>query len=84
LEKPTRPDIAYAVHQCARFSAEPKQQHGEAIRWIARYLKGTRDKGIILTPDADEQLEIYVDTDFAGYWDPEGTDDKDTARSRHG
>jgi hypothetical protein len=84
LEKATRPDIAYAVHQCAKFSAEPKRQHGEAIRWIARYLKGTRDKGIILTPDADKQLEVYVDADFACNWDPEETDHKDTARSRHG
>jgi hypothetical protein len=29
-------------------------------------------------------LEVYVDADFAGNWDPKETDDKDTARSRHG
>jgi hypothetical protein len=27
LEKSTRPDIAYAVHQCARFSNDPKESH---------------------------------------------------------
>jgi hypothetical protein len=37
LEKSTRPDIAYAVHQCARFSSCPKQSHAEAVKYICRY-----------------------------------------------
>ena len=32
LEKSTRPDLAYAAHQCARFSTQPKKEHGEALR----------------------------------------------------
>ena len=31
LEKGTRPDIAYATHQLARFSSNPKQSHGDAV-----------------------------------------------------
>ena len=31
LEKSTRPEIAYAVHQCARFCATPKKSHGDAV-----------------------------------------------------
>ena len=34
LEKCTRSDIAYATHQCARFSTCPKTEHGAAVRWI--------------------------------------------------
>jgi hypothetical protein len=30
----TRSDISYTVHQCARFSQSPKQEHGKAIRWL--------------------------------------------------
>jgi hypothetical protein len=84
LEKSTRPDIAYAVHQCARFSVDPKVEHASAVRWIGRYLKGTRDKGFIIKPDSTG-LEVFVDADFSGNWDPEVAHmDKDTARSRHG
>jgi hypothetical protein len=36
LEKSTRPDIAYAVHQCARFSANPKKSHANAVKQIVR------------------------------------------------
>ena len=54
------------------------------MRWLGRYLHGTKDKGIILKPDASKDLEVYVDADFAGNWDPTETSDKDTARSRHG
>ena len=59
-------------------------EHGGAIRWLARYLKGTRDKGTYLRPDITRGIEIYVDADFAGNWDQKETQDRDTARSRHG
>jgi hypothetical protein len=38
----TRPDIAYVVHQCARFSHNPKRSHEIGVKHIARYLKGTQ------------------------------------------
>ena len=31
LEKSTRPELAYAVHQAARFSEEPKKSHTEFV-----------------------------------------------------
>jgi len=84
LEKGSRPEIAYIVHQCARFSTSPKIEHTKAIRWLGRYLRSTKDKGMILHPDKSKGLELFVDADFAGNWDPENTADIDTARSRHG
>ena len=84
LEKGSRPEIAYIVHQCARFSISPKVEHTRAIRWLGRYLRQTKDKGMILRPDRSKGLELFVDADFAGNWDPENTADIDTARSRHG
>jgi Reverse transcriptase (RNA-dependent DNA polymerase) len=85
LEKATRSDISYAVHQCARFVSDPKVEHGDAVRWLVRYLKGTRDKGTIMRPATDKELEVYVDASFCGDWDPkEAARDRDTARSRHG
>jgi Reverse transcriptase (RNA-dependent DNA polymerase) len=84
LEKSTRPDIAYAVHQCARFSSDPKIEHGRAVRWLARYLLATKDKGLILQPSGNA-LEVYVDADFAGNYNIEdASEEKYTARSRYG
>lgn len=84
LEKCTRPDIAYAAHQCARFTEAPKVEHAKAVRWLARYLKGTRDEGIILEPDESKHLNMYVDADFAGNWNRDEAEERDNARSRHG
>ena len=72
------------MHQCARFCEDPKEEHGQALKWLGRYLHGTADEGITLKP-SDGQLDLYVDSDFAGNWDPEiaGTDPS-TARSRTG
>ncbi len=85
LAQSTRPDIAYAVHQCARFSANPKKEHGMAVTWLGRYLKGTRDKGLIMKPEGGQDLICNVDADFAGNWDKdEALNDPDTARSRSG
>ena len=84
LEKSSRPDIAYATHQCARFSSNPKREHGQAVRWLGRYLKGTSDKGVILKPDTNKELKLFVDADYAGNWDPNESQHRDTSRSRHG
>jgi Reverse transcriptase (RNA-dependent DNA polymerase) len=65
LEKSTRPDIAYAVHQCARFASNPKFEHGKAVKHIGQYLLGTKDKGIECKP-TKESVESYADADFAG------------------
>ena len=84
LEKSTRPDLAYAVHQCARFSHNPREEHGHAVKWLGRYLKATQDKGITFRP-TDSFLELHVDADFAGNWDKTiAADDPNTAQSRHG
>jgi hypothetical protein len=84
LEKSTRPDISYAVHQCARFSADPKVEHGNAVKWLCRYLAATKGQGLIFRP-TEQSFDCWVDSDFAGNWDPEGASvDIDTARSRTG
>ena len=83
LEKSTSPEIAYAVHQFARFSADPKVKHGEAIKWLGRYLRGTRDKGLIFKP-TDQWFDCWVNADRAGNWDPTDSNHPDTARSRTG
>jgi hypothetical protein len=73
------------VHQCARFVSNPKREHGDAVRWIGRYLKFTHDKGTIYRPIVGTDLEVYVDASFCGDWNQiEAMTDKDTARSRHG
>eukprot|EP00978_Attheya_sp_CCMP212_P035308 scaffold152839_cov109-Attheya_sp.AAC.1 len=85
LEKSTRPDLAYSVHQCARFSSDPKASHAQAVKQIGRYLMANRDKGIILQPDANMGLEDWVDADFCGNWDRAyAVEDPTTARSRSG
>ena len=85
LEKSTRPEIAEAVHQCARFSANPRKSHTEAIKRIGRYLLGTRDEGILMEPGDIESFECWVDASHAGEWTREGAeDDPSTARSRMG
>jgi hypothetical protein len=83
LEKSTRPDIAYAVHQCARFASDPKEEHGKAVKWLGRYLLATRDQGMILNP-SKQSFDCYVDADFCGNWRSDQADDPSTARSRSG
>jgi hypothetical protein len=84
LSTNTRPDIAFAVSQVARFSSNPKQVHSTAIKTIVRYLKRTRDKGMILKPTGTLNLELYVDADFCGLFRAEPDADPNAARSRTG
>ncbi len=84
LLQSTRPEIAMAVHQCARFCNDPKLSHERAVKRIARYLLGTKDKGIICQPDPSRGLECIVDADFAGGWDRGDSDNPENVMSRTG
>ena len=43
LASGTRPDIAQALGDCARYCSNPGRPHWNALKWILRYLVGTRD-----------------------------------------
>ena len=85
LAQNSRPDIAFAVHQCARVSHNPQASHEEAVKRVCRYLKGTRSEGLIFEPDGDVlQLDCYVDADFAGNWGSEDPSNPVSVKSRTG
>jgi hypothetical protein len=80
----SRPDIAFAVHQVARYTFKPTRRHEQALIRIGRYLKGTRDKGLIMSPTDEPQVDCYPDADFAGLYGHEDSQDPHCARSRTG
>jgi len=84
LQGTTRPDIAMAVHQCARFSINPKLSHEKAVKRIARYLLGNKDRGIQFKPDKTKGIQCYVDADFAGCWNKEDPNNPQNVLSRTG
>ena len=82
LAQTTRPDIMYAVHACAKFSSDPRKEHGEAILHIAMYLKGTRTLGLKFKPDPTKGFEDYCNTNFFDNWfRADAPFDPDTAKS---
>jgi hypothetical protein len=84
LSTNTRPDIAFAVSQVARFNHAPKQSHAMAVKRIVRYLAGTRDKGTIMKPDNTLALDSHSDADFAGLYKVDPMEDPSSAKSRMG
>jgi hypothetical protein len=80
----TRPDIAFAVHQCARYTFKPTKRHVTALKRIGRYLKGTQTKGIIMKPSKHIHVDCYPDADFAGLYNHEDSQDPHCIRSRTG
>ena len=84
LSSNSRPDIQFAVHQCARFTYAPRKSHEEAVKHIIRYLQGTIEKGIAFDPQPSMELDCYVDADFAGLWKSEDDQDPVSVKSRTG
>ena len=80
----TRPDLLYSVHQCARFSVNPMLSHEQAVKRICRYLLGTKEQGLIMTPDISVGIDCFVDADFAGNWRKEDAEDRNSLLSRTG
>ena len=78
----TRPDIAYAVNCAARYMFCPKKSHEEALKWIGRYLKVTRNRGLIIKPSSGVlKIDAYPDANFAGMYGYERHDDPSCVKS---
>jgi hypothetical protein len=83
----TRPDITFAVSQCARFQQATRQSHAAALKRIGRYLQHTLDQGMIvkrIPPGDPLTLDLAVDNEFASLWNPQEADDASNCRSRTG
>ena len=70
-----RPDIAHVVRAVSKYMANPGKQHWEAVKWILRYLKGTKEVGLCYRRGS-QTLQGFIDTDLGR--------DADTRRSMTG
>jgi hypothetical protein len=68
LAQTTHPDIMYAMHQIAKYSADPREPHGKAILYLVRYLKKSQELGIHFNPKPEKGFDCYCDADFSGNW----------------
>ena len=71
----SRPDIAYAVNNVAKFSSNPSQEHWVGVKRIFRYLRGTSDYGLLFRKG---------ESDFVGFSDSDWAGDTDDTRSTSG
>ena len=84
LASNSRPEISFAVHQCARFTHNTKHSHEKALLHICKYLQGTKDNGLILRPKNILQVDCYADANFAGLYSVEEPQDSISVKSRTG
>jgi len=63
----TRPDLAQAMSVVSKYMSNPGREHWQAVKWIIRYLKGTRNKSIMFERQHDDAcITGFVDSDYAG------------------
>ena len=73
-----RLDIAYAMSLVSRYMANPGKEHQKELKWILRYLQGTRDYGLVFggqpggykknsreSYGGSDPLEVFVDANYA-------------------
>jgi hypothetical protein len=65
----TRPDIAFAVSQVARFMANPAPEHWSAAIKILAYLRNTSTVGLMYKRNGSPDLQGYVDASYAACLD---------------
>lgn len=81
----SRPEMSYAVNCAARYMFAPKHSHEQALKRIGRYLKATRDRGMVLNPSGNVlKIDCYPDADFAGMYGHEKSNDPACVKSRTG
>ena len=66
LSVSSRPDIAFAVNNLARFNSNPRKEHWSALKRVLRYLNGTINHGLLYKQGGPEHFVGYSDADWAG------------------
>lgn len=69
LANVSRPDLAFAINYCARFTSNPNQQHMDVLTRLMAYIAGTMEKGMFYPRNGDIDLVGYSDADYAGCLD---------------
>jgi hypothetical protein len=62
----SRPDVMQSVEQVALFQAAPKESQVLAVNMIFKYLRGTKEFGLLYPKGKDISLISYTDADWAG------------------
>lgn len=60
-----RPDISFAVSTLSRYLKAPKKIHLAAAKRVLKYLKGTKDMGLVYTKQDCFSVMAYCDADWA-------------------
>lgn len=66
LSTHTRPDVAVAISILARHVESPRKKHIDGLIKLVKYLKGTTEKGLVLTPGESNKLSAHVDSNWGG------------------
>ncbi|GJV20072.1 retrovirus-related pol polyprotein from transposon TNT 1-94 [Tanacetum coccineum] len=65
----SRPDLQFSICMCARYQAQPTENHLHAVKRIFRYLRGTVNRGLWYPKDSSITLTAFADADHAGCQD---------------
>ncbi|KAD3640517.1 hypothetical protein E3N88_29740 [Mikania micrantha] len=60
----TRPELSYSVGLLSRFMQEPKEHRFKAIHQVLRYIKGTKDFGIVYKRNGGCKITDYSDSSY--------------------
>ena len=67
LSRVCRPDIEYTVNYMSQFFNSYGKEHWNAVKYLIRYLIGTRDHGIVFGNSGSSiDIQGYSDSDYAG------------------
>ncbi|XP_052625051.1 secreted RxLR effector protein 161-like [Lactuca sativa] len=58
----TRPDLSYSVGVMSRYMEAPKMCHLNALKKILRYVKGTKDFGLVYKTGGDKKIVGFSDS----------------------
>lgn len=65
LANVTRPELCYISAQLARYVSNPGKAHYKAALRVLMYLDNTSAKGLILKPNLDLGLRVFVDANWS-------------------